>query len=122
MTYSVDGDYIGLLADSDALIHDCGSFVAEYLYFNKPCAYIYRKSVDYGEMLLKLGFRCFDEYYSIKEEQDWYRFIEDVVLNGKDVRKDRRERFAKKQIMINYPYATQVIYDSIVDELTEKNS
>lgn len=122
VTYSVDGDYIELLADSDALIHDCGSFVAEYLYFNKPCAYIYRKGVDYGAMLLKLGLRCFEEYYSIQEEQDWYRFIEEVVLAGKDVRKDRRERFAKKQIMINHPHATQVIYDSIVDELTGKNN
>ena len=119
--YSVEGDYISLLSHSDALIHDCGSFVAEYLYFNKPCAYLYRKGVDYKAMQLRLGMQCLNEYYPVREEKDWYQFIEDVVLNGKDVRKDGRERFAKKHIMVNHPHATQAIYDTIVDELVEKN-
>ena len=117
VTYSTEGDYMELLANSDALIHDCGSFVAEYLYFNKPCAYLYRKGVDYKEMQLKLGQQCLEEYYPIREEKDWYQFIEDVVLRGKDVRKERRETFAKKYIMVNHPHATRAIYDHIVDEL-----
>lgn len=116
VTYSIEGDYIELLANSDALIHDCGSFVAEYLYFNKPCAYIYRKGVDYRAMQLKLGMKCLEEYYPVKEEKDWYQFIERIVLEGQDTRKNRRETFAKKHIMINHPHATQVIYDTIVDE------
>ena len=117
VTYSTEGDYLELLADSDALIHDCGSFVAEYLYFNKPCAYIYRGGVDYEAMQLKLGMRCLDEYYPIKEEPDWSHFIENVVMEGKDPQKSHREKFAKKYIMINYPNATQAIYDSIVGEI-----
>lgn len=117
VTYSIEGDYIELLANSDALIHDCGSFVAEYLYFNKPCAYLYRKGVDYKAMQLKLGLQCLEEYYPIREENDWYRFLEDVILSGKDVRKERRETFAKKHIMVNHPHATQAIYNHIVDEL-----
>lgn len=117
VTYSIEGDYIELLANSDALIHDCGSFVAEYLYFNKPCAYLYRKGVDYKAMQLKLGLQCLEEYYPIREENDWYRFIEDVVLSEKDVRKERRETFAKKHVMVNHPHATQAIYDHIVHEL-----
>ncbi len=116
VTYSIEGDYITLLANSDALIHDCGSFVAEYLYFNKPCAYIYRKGVDYKAMQLKLGLQCLDEYYPINDETDWFHFIEDVVLDGKDVRKKRRETFSKKRIMVNYPNATQVIYNNLVEE------
>ena len=117
VSYSIEGDYITQLADSDALIHDCGSFVAEYLYFNKPCAYLYRKGVDYKTMQLKLGQQCLEEYYPIREENDWYRFIEDVVLNGKDIRKNRRESFAKKHIMINHPHATQAIYGIIAKEM-----
>ena len=117
VTYSIEGDYIELLAGSDALIHDCGSFVAEYLYFNKPCAYIYRKGVDYKKMQLKLGLQCLDEHYPIRMEDDWCHFIEDVVLDGKDVRKDRREAFAKKHVMINHPNATQAVYDAIVSGL-----
>lgn len=117
VTYSVEGDYLSLLANSDALIHDCGSFVAEYLYFNKPCAYIYRKGVDYKAMQLKLGIQCLEKYYPINDDNDWYHFIEDVVIKGNDVGKDKRENFANKHIMINYPNATQTIYDAIVDEL-----
>lgn len=33
------GEYEGLFAQSDAMIHDCGSFLAEYLYFKKPVLY-----------------------------------------------------------------------------------
>ena len=117
VSYSIEGDYITLLADSDAIIHDCGSFVAEYLYFNKPCAYLYRKGVDYKAMQLKLGLRCLEESYPIKEKNDWYQFIEDVVLNGNDVRKERRETFAKKHVMVNHPHATRAVYDHIVSEL-----
>lgn len=117
VTYSTEGDYMALLANSDALIHDCGSFVAEYLYFNKPCAYLFRKGVDYQAMQLKLGLQCLDKYYPVKEEKDWYRFIEDVVLSGKDVREKERELFARKKIMVNHPHATRAIYDHIVDEL-----
>lgn len=121
VTYSIEGDYISVLANSDALIHDCGSFVAEYLYFNKPCAYIYRKGVDYKAMQIKLGMRCLNEYYPIHEEKDWYQFIEDVVLNENDYRRDKRERFSRKHIMINYPHATQAIYNTIVSDLTDKD-
>lgn len=121
VTFSIEGDYLQLLATSDALIHDCGSFVAEYLYFNKPCAYIFREGVDYQAMQLKLGLRCMDVYFPIKEEKDWFQFIEEVVLGGKDVRKDRREAFAKKHIMVNHPHATQAIYDTIVEEVTGRN-
>ena len=117
VTYSTEGDYISLLANSDALIHDCGSFIAEYLYFNKPGAYGFRKGVDNKATRLKLGLQCLEKFYPIIEEKDWYQFIEDVVIKGKDVRKDRRERFAKKHIMINYPNATQAIYNAILDEL-----
>ena len=116
VSYSVEGDYLTLLANSDALIHDCGSFVAEYLYFYKPCAYYFRKGVDYKAMQLKLGLKCLDKYYPIKAEADWFRFIEDVVLEGKDVRKSKREAYSKKHIMVNYPHATRVIYNNLVEE------
>lgn len=115
--YSTEGDYIKLLANSDALIHDCGSFVAEYLFFNKPCAYIYREGIDYQAMQLQLGLRCLEEYYPIEEDDDWYHFIEDVILDGQDIQKEKREHFARENIMINYPYATQAVYDSILQEM-----
>lgn len=35
-----EGDYYDLFKTSDAMIHDSGSFLAEYLYLNKPVMYL----------------------------------------------------------------------------------
>ena len=40
MQYQEGGDYFETFAKSSALIHDCGSFFAEYFYFDKPQCYI----------------------------------------------------------------------------------
>nr|WP_252725700.1 CDP-glycerol glycerophosphotransferase family protein [Acinetobacter defluvii] len=34
------GEYINLFIESDAMIHDCGSFLAEYMYVKKPVLYM----------------------------------------------------------------------------------
>uniref|UniRef100_UPI003A93963C CDP-glycerol glycerophosphotransferase family protein n=1 Tax=Kordiimonas sp. TaxID=1970157 RepID=UPI003A93963C len=53
------GEYIDLFAQSDAMIHDSGSFLAEYLYFNKPVLYIMAEENnlnffnDFGKKALK---------------------------------------------------------------------
>jgi CDP-glycerol glycerophosphotransferase (TagB/SpsB family) len=41
-TFVADGEYAALFAASDAMIHDCGSFTAEYLYTGKPVLYVFR--------------------------------------------------------------------------------
>ena len=38
------GEYIDLFLSSDAMIHDCGSFLAEYLYLRKPVLYMLNKN------------------------------------------------------------------------------
>ena len=35
-----DGAYADLFMQSDAMIHDCGSFIQEYLFADKPCMYL----------------------------------------------------------------------------------
>lgn len=34
------GEYVNLFMESDAMIHDCGSFLAEYMYVKKPVLYM----------------------------------------------------------------------------------
>lgn len=117
VTYSTQGDYLELFANSDAIMHDCGSFVAEYLYLNKPCAFIYRKGCDYKLGQTNYGMKFFDYHYAIYELEDWYKFIDDVVLLGNDTMRKKRERFASKMVMYNYPYATKTIYNHILDSI-----
>lgn len=104
--------YLELFAESSALIHDCGSYTAEYLYTGKPCAYMYRENLDYS-ILTPFGRKCIESHYPIYTSEDMYKFIDEVVLGQKDSMKKEREEFAKNEVMINYPHATQKIYEYI---------
>lgn len=117
VTYSTEGDYLELFANSDAIIHDCGSFIAEYLYFDKPCAFIFRKGCDYQSELTKYGLEFFDYCYPIYNAKDWSAFIENVIILGQDTLRMKREKFASKKVMYNYPFATQTIYNHILDSV-----
>ncbi len=117
VTYSTQGDYLELFVNSDALIHDCGSFVAEYLYLNKPCAFIFRKGCDYKLGQTKYGMKFFDYHYAIRKPEDWSHFIENVVISGRDYMKKKREKFACKMVKFNYPNATKTIYDNILNSI-----
>ena len=74
----VDGDYLDLFKHSDALIHDSGAFMAEYLVLNKPSAYTIN---DFN--LLKsfndFGQSAFDVHTHIKNKDDLKKFIVDIT-------------------------------------------
>lgn len=38
-----EGDYTELFMQSDAMIHDCGSFILEYLAVDKPCMFLKKR-------------------------------------------------------------------------------
>ncbi|MHA3893210.1 hypothetical protein [Acinetobacter sp. GXMZU3951] len=63
-----EGGYVDLFNTSDAIIHDCGSFILDYLFTGKPCAYlelnptVQLKAInDYGIELLNCYVRLHDE-------------------------------------------------------------
>lgn len=118
--YSQEGDYCKLFVNSDALIHDCGSFMAEYLCTNHPCAYYLRSTLNISKTWTSFGKKCLDAHYLIKEATDFYKFIDNVVIANNDTKKDMRNKFAQKEIMINYPNATNTIYEYICKELNNK--
>lgn len=72
-----DEDYIDLFTHSDALIHDCGSFLAEYHYTRKPSLYLWQ-----GEHILEdlnsLGHDALKSCYRANDESDIIKFIEDL--------------------------------------------
>ena len=87
-----EGPYIDLFLTSDALIHDCGSFTAEYLYVGKPCMFL----VSEGDMEAKFnvfGKQAYAQYYkghSLKEIED---FLQHVVIEGNDTMAQQRATF-----------------------------
>ena len=114
---SLEGDYLDVFANSDALIHDCGSYAAEYLYTGKPCAYMLRESVNQKKTHTKFGMKCINSHYLIKNEADFIDFIENVVIKGIDKKKEERNKFAKNEVMFNYPNATEYIFNYLKKKL-----
>ncbi len=117
IVYDHSGEYMQTFVDSDAMIHDCGSFIAEYLYTKKPCCYMTQSLEITMEGLLPLGKKCMDNYYHALNENDIISFIQDVVIDGKDPLKEQREAFAENELMVNYPFAAKYCCDTIKKKL-----
>ncbi|MGR5539585.1 CDP-glycerol glycerophosphotransferase family protein [Vibrio campbellii] len=71
-----EGEYVGLFRESDGMIHDCTSFITEYLYIGKPVLYlnpnIRERLNDYG----KLGY---DAMLKAEKQSDIERFIVSII-------------------------------------------
>ncbi|MBR5401587.1 MAG: CDP-glycerol glycerophosphotransferase family protein [Treponema sp.] len=109
--YSIGGDYLKIFAQSDAIIHDCASFVAEYLYTGKPCCFFAKK--DYKKYFSKIGKKCLKYHYITKNREEICKFIEKNVLGENDYLAKKRDSFVKSNLAINYPNVSQIILDKI---------
>ena len=112
VVYSDGGDYFKEFADSDALIDDCGSFLVEYFYTGKPQCYLLKGESDIQYKFTKLGKKCLANCYLAYSDSQIIEFIEEVVIGGCDKKSIERLEFAK-EIMLNYPYASDVALDHL---------
>lgn len=85
-----EGEYINLFKTSDAIIHNCGSFTAEYLYTYKPAAYTIKDEESLRHGMHTFGQRCVDGYYIIQNKTDLEKFINECVITEKDPLKEVR--------------------------------
>lgn len=83
------GDYFDEFKNSDALITDCGSFLAEYLPTEKPIILLVNpKSEGYN----KFGSVLVDQYYKARTYDELETLINKVIIEEQDDRKvDRLE-------------------------------
>lgn len=91
-TQREEGDFEDLFKTSDAMIHNSGSFTAEYLYVNKPTLYTTCDLDGICRTMHSFGLRCMDAHYIASTPEDIERFIVDVVLDGKDSLKEARSK------------------------------
>lgn len=86
-----EGDYCDLFKDSDAMILDSISFLAEYLYSHKPLLFL-RKD---GQYFNEFGEKLIEVHYGVNgnEEKLIEEFIMDIVIKENDYMKLERERF-----------------------------
>jgi hypothetical protein len=88
------GDYIDLFKTSDAMIHDCASFTVEYLYAQKPVLFQIRDE-KVKEEFNSFGQMCLEQHYLAYSIEETEKFIREVVIAGKDPKKEQREKFYK---------------------------
>ena len=92
----VDGDYFDLFLSSDAMIHDCSTFMAEYLLTQKPVMFNLRD--ESGMNLNDYAKCCYKQHYIGRNIKDIEFFLNDVVLGGNDEMRDRRIDFVEKEL------------------------
>lgn len=110
--FLVDNDYIDLFLTSDAMIHDSGSFITEYLYTKKPVL-----RTDNGRDLSKefnpFALNCLSMYYYAYSESDIEEFVRNVI-NGDDILRDKRNLFYKEKLL---PPNNQLASCNILEDL-----
>ena len=85
------GDFVELFKGSDAMLHNCGSFTAEYLFTGKPVGYITRNLGGIKADMNPFGRACQEAHYTLDSEDAIRAFIEQTVLGGVDPMKSERE-------------------------------
>jgi CDP-glycerol glycerophosphotransferase (TagB/SpsB family) len=84
--------YIDLFLTSDAMIHDCASFTAEYLYTLKPVCFTIRDE-KMKQQWNPFGMQALDLHYHAHNAEEIERFIQGVVLGDNDPMYNERKTF-----------------------------
>ena len=109
-----EGDYIDLFLTSDAMIHDSGSFISEYLYVNKPVMRTLN-DVDESEKMNDFAMECISNHYLAKKESDIEQFIQNVI-HDVDPLKDKRTKFVEQVLMPKGSPSENIVND-ILDSI-----
>lgn len=116
---TAEGNYLDLFLGSDALIHDSGSFLLEYLYVDNPVLFMIN-SEKVKEQFNQLGKKALENMALGYVKEDIVQFIE-AVLNEKDDFKAKRRQFVKENLSVpNGELASANMYTYLVEHLTEK--
>lgn len=113
------GSYCEIFLYSDAMILDSISFLAEYLYANKPALLLERKEQrfnDFGKILKKA-------YYTVdgKNRQGIEEFLLKIIIDANDEKREIREKiFAQNldYVKVKRSKAAENIYNELLNLIT----
>lgn len=106
------GAYVDLFKQSDAMVHDSGSFIIEYLLVNKPCMYLQRNndSPDFNDDTLK-ALEC---YQIGRAAADVEQFILSILNGIADTKESIRIRYREEYLVPPGGSSAQLIIDDIL--------
>lgn len=117
LTYQEGGDYFETFANSDGIIHDCSSFLAEYMFTEKPVCYMLRNKNSIEKYFMENGKEILSHCYQAYKKEDILNFIENVILAGKDSMAEERIKFVNEKIKVNYPNVSDYVMINIKEEI-----
>ena len=110
-TNLAQGNYVDLFMTSDAMIHDCSAFTAEYLYVNKPVFYLTKK--EKMESFNDFANECFNVHYHGSSLQDIEAFIQNIIKEYDPLKEERTKLISDKLV----PNRKQTVAETIYCEL-----
>lgn len=122
VTYQEGGDYFETFVQSDGIIHDCASFLCEYLFTDHPACYMLKNKESIPEQFDVLGQKTLEHYYQAFTKEDILYFLDHVILQKEDSKKEARLQFAKEHLKINYPHASDFILKNLKESLGVENT
>lgn len=116
-----EADYLDIFLTSDGMIMDSISFIAEYMYVDKPLLFLRGK----GQAFNKLGKEIICTHYSAWGEDyaGIEGFLQDVIINEKDINRSARENVWKNELdymSANNCSASEFIYQDICSLFSDK--
>ena len=108
-TVFVEGDYVDLFRSSDALLHDCSSFMGEYMFVDKPVLFLAEKTAV-SARINDFGKDCLKYHYQALTISEIEKFLEEVVLEGKDTQAHDRHAF-RQQLTVEGSVAQRMYED-----------
>lgn len=112
------GDPLRDFAASDAIVQDCASFLADWMFTGKPCCYVLRDEADVGRKFNEIGRQCLEWCNLAFGEAEIAAFVRDVVLGGNDPKKAGREAF-RRQFAVNWPHAAETALHVLAESLDD---
>ena len=97
-TQLADGEFVNLFQGSDAMVHDSGSFVIDYLYFGHPVMYVSQDMERAKSFVNEPGRRAYEAHYTGRTMEEVNRFVDDVVLAGNDTMQTARQAFYEQYL------------------------
>ena len=108
-----NGEYVGLFKQSDALIHDCGSFLIEYLMTGKPCMYLFRE-VKKAPDLNRMSIDALECHYHGYTKEHIEEFLLNLLSGHDSMLRDRQSYRETYLLPQNGKTAAQNIIDTIL--------
>ena len=105
-----------LFRQSYAMITDCGSFLTEYLVTENPLIHLISEKFTNNPLTGQID----DTYYQAHNNDEMYKFLEDVIIKRNDYKKDARTELLQKLNLKNISGGKRIIND-ILNIIGESN-